>query len=642
MIECTINGTTVYPDTSNKIKITYENPYVKDSGSYTYEITFPMYIMANYRFFKGISRFESTKKNKAYDYCRLSVDNRQIISGKGTIKSVTDNYVKIQIVGGSSRIKYNSKWENHYIDEIDYDVALAFDGLYRGFGSTNDYWTNLEGMNGDKVQTLMIDLSNSNMVGSKGMFALSPIADETNDIIANNINRMVLKMYGKNNVGENIWKEMEMSVMFNLAPQPYLMYVLRKVLEFEGYTISANEFDREPWNRLVIANTRKSPKIKDCLPHWSVYNFVDEVRKLFNATFSFDELTRSVKIESRNELLSKDVVTYEPEEEYTSEYDEEGLSNLATSNISYNMGDSANRYWWEVISKDIKKSFDTVDYKDWDTLLIAAAGMTKRERQTRIFHTLENNRYFIWGDFEDETTGEIKEKVQRVGFFSPIIRDIESDVTVELKISPAAMYERKKFSEGEENHWKYGSDKFKDCDIIIPSASNITEASMEDMKEDDNGDYYISIKDAMEGVNVEESSSNDDTVMQVYFLGNNVRELSKNRTYPVGASVEGGKGWWWPVTYTDANMFPDWSGDIYGTMETASMALDALPHRGERMPELIDSHNKITIKFVTDDIPDPSNIYVFRGKRYVCEKVEFNVGNDGVDREKTGYFYEYL
>lgn len=55
----------------------------------------------------------------------------------------------------------------------------------------------------------------------------------------------------------------------------------------------------------------------------------------------------------------------------------------------------------------------------------------------------------------------------------------------------------------------------------------------------------------------------------------------------------------------------------------------------------IDKNNPITIKFITDDIPDPSKIYVFN-KRYICEKVEMNVTDDGIDKEKTGYFYEIL
>lgn len=46
--------------------------------------------------------------------------------------------------------------------------------------------------------------------------------------------------------------------------------------------------------------------------------------------------------------------------------------------------------------------------------------------------------------------------------------------------------------------------------------------------------------------------------------------------------------------------------------------------------------------FLTDEIPDPSKIYVFHNKRYICSKVELSVTDDGIDKVKTGYFYEIL
>lgn len=41
MIVCSLNGKTAYPSSSDKIKVTYENQFVKDSGSYTYDISSP-------------------------------------------------------------------------------------------------------------------------------------------------------------------------------------------------------------------------------------------------------------------------------------------------------------------------------------------------------------------------------------------------------------------------------------------------------------------------------------------------------------------------------------------------------------------------------------------------------------------------
>ena len=45
------------------------------------------------------------------------------MSGVGTILSVNQNEVKLQIVGGKSRIKFNEKLTKHYIDELDLGIA---------------------------------------------------------------------------------------------------------------------------------------------------------------------------------------------------------------------------------------------------------------------------------------------------------------------------------------------------------------------------------------------------------------------------------------------------------------------------------------------------------------------------------------
>lgn len=643
MIECRINGVVTYPDTSNKIKVTYENPYVKDSGSYTYEISFPLAVDRNKQCFGHVERLDVSKQMPSYNDCKLYVDNRLIISGKGTVKSITNDILKMQIVSGVSRIKYNAKMEKEYIDEINYDATVVGQGLDK---SQNGPFINLDPDTnlGMKYTSIFIDLTEANYVGSE-IFALMPIYDETNSIIANNINVFEYdKQTGTASDGTPTYTRVTLSQMFNLAPQPYLIYILNKVLEYEGFTVVRNDFDVEPWNRLVIANTRKSGRLRDCLPHWSVYNLIEEFRKLFNASFVFDELTKTVSVIAQNELLSNDVIEYECEDEFTTDYDEEGLKNLVTSNLEYELGDSANRSWRESISQSVRKSFPIVDYANFAALLAAADSMSKKERQTKIFHDLKTQKYYVWGNFEiSEDSEETQEKIMQVGYFSPIVRDIDSEESIKLKISPVAMYYKaKKYEEGEDNAWKGSQDLLRDYMIFIPSASNDKEMGLEDMTEDESGDYYVSIVDAMQGTDVDSKPTDDDTVMQVMFVGKNIRDLKNGVTYKDSSSTEYKKALW-PISFTDGTMWEFWTGDGWrAPKESASLSLANLPHRQESMSLLINKHNQFTIKFITDDIPDPTRIFIFRGKRYICEKIEMSVGQYGVDREKTGYFYEFL
>lgn len=179
MIRVVINGEVAYPDTSQKIKVTYENQFVKDSGSYTYEVQFPMAILENKKIFKNVDRFDVKKKLSDYEDCKLYVDNRLVISGKGTVTKIDNTKVCLQIVGGKSRIKYNAKFENHYIDEIDYPSVILDTGLdtdkYNSVGITEVSLDN-------KQWAIFIDLTKANFVGQKGVCVLSPVNDETNEI----------------------------------------------------------------------------------------------------------------------------------------------------------------------------------------------------------------------------------------------------------------------------------------------------------------------------------------------------------------------------------------------------------------------------------------------------------------------------
>lgn len=63
----------------------------------------------------------------------------------------------------------------------------------------------------------------------------------------------------------------------------------------------------------------------------------------------------------KSELTTADSVAIEPLAEYTTDYDEDGsFSTSSTANLEYNLGDSANRDNYEVISKKVFENFEIV------------------------------------------------------------------------------------------------------------------------------------------------------------------------------------------------------------------------------------------------------------------------------------------
>lgn len=620
MITCIINGHRAYPISTSSIKVTYANQYVTDDGEYTYDITFPMDILANREIFKNVSRFEVAKNIAKYDDCKLYVDSRIIMSGVGTILSVNQNEVKLQIVGGKSRNKFNEKLTKHYIDELDLGIAdkpgyTVDKGWSQGF-------KNIQKIN----DIYRLDDDKSKFLGVEGKWCFVPVRDETNDMIANFVGVDKTKQF----IGYNA------PFIMNLAVQPNLMHIFRKVVEYEGYTLKRNDYDCKPWNLLYIASAYKTRELRKALPHWSSYTFIEEFRKLFNATIVFDDILKTCSVINASELTTTDSIKIEPMDEYTTDYDEDGsISTSSTANLEYNLGGSANRGSYEVISKKVFENFESfhseeisLDHQFVTTTLLWSE---KKKRQTII----ENfGDYYIY--VEDESG---KKKWKLAGIWSPLIRDKSSEDYVDLNISPAAQVV-------EDINFKTGllEDKYyeKRCLLSMP---NDKEPDSKESDVDDDGFSYTSVQDAIDDESTLDKSEDDQECMNIFFiLPGRVQIGGPNQT---SLSWVGMKSRW-PQFLTDyrinedyrysgiADIFHDtYSLSLRKTREVGSTCLGSFHNIGLR----IDNKNSMEVKFKSDEIPDPSQIYIIRNKRFVCAKIEMEVKDDAIEPIYTGYFY---
>lgn len=629
MIHCTVNGKIAVPSSTDKIKVTYANQYIEDSGSYTYDISFPMSIHANQVIFGNVHRFDVHKPTTAFDDCKLFADNRLFVSGKGTVTSVSESAVKLQIVGGKSRIKYNSKFEQHYIDEIDYPDVKITSGIdavrYALMGVTSiDCST--------KPSMVLVDLTNGVNVGQPGVALFYPIYDETHDCMSNYLAAATfdkIKLNGYKLPGGTV------PFMRVLAVQPNLLYVLKYILNTEGYTVIRNDYDCAPWRRLYIASARRSCLIKHALPHWSVCTFIEEFRKLFNASFVFDDVAMTVSIIATNELTNNEAVSYDCLDEYSAEYDEDGLSNLATSNVEYDFDDSTVRDWREFIPLSVLKQYPVLTYDNTDAMTNAASAMTVKVRRSTIFKV--GYTYYIWAMLPKDGNPESKDETEQrtlCGLFNPIMRDKESDNVVDLKMIPVAMGQRKRI------HRKMllpFTDRIPNKIVCMPSMSNDKDTSLDNMTIDDDGEYYVSVQDAMQGADISSNEEDADEKIRLMFSGDWVRNLENGKVVRGGTFGKDNTYARYPICLTDSRMYPK----LTGVGEDVSLSLERMPYNNNVKVE-IDTHNLYCVKFVTDDIPDPSKIYIFHNRRFVCQKIEMDVSKDGIGKLKTGYFYEML
>lgn len=620
MITCIINGHKAYPISTSSIKVTYANQYVTDDGEYTYDITFPMNILENRVIFKNVSRLEVKKNVAKYDDCKLFCNSQLIMSGVGTILSANEKEIKLQIVGGKSRIKFNDRMTKHYIDEIPFGTAdkpgyTVDKGWSQGF-------KDLQKIN----DIYRLDEDKSKFLGVEGKWCFMPVRDETNDLIANFVGVDRTKQF----IGYNA------PYIVNLAVQPNLMYIFRKVVEYEGYTLKRNDFDCKPWNLLYIASAYKTRELCKALPHWSSYTFIEEFRKLFNATIVFDDILKTCSVINASELATADSIEIEPLDEYTTDYDEDGsFSTSSTANLEYNLGNSANRDNYEVISKKVFDNFEIVHSKE-------LMGANKQFASTTLSWSEKQKRQTIIENFGNYYVYMVDENDNKswkpVGIWSPLIRDSSSDDFIDLNISPVAqVVENINFKSGllEDKYYE------RRCLLSMP---NDKESDSKEYDVDDDGYSYTSVQDALDDESALDKSEDEQECMNIFFILPGRVQSTDGSTTKLSWVGEKSR---WPQFLTDYRInegfrlgiahFEDkyFSLSLCMKSEFGTTSLGTLHASGLK----IDNKNCMEVKFRSDDIPDPSKIYIIRNKRFVCEKIEMEVKDDAIEPVYTGYFY---
>lgn len=653
MIYCTLDGKKAYPATSENIKVTLENQYVKESGSYTYEISFPLDILENKLVFGNVQRMDVRKSIGDFETCRLYANNRLVIAGKGTVLSITPDTVKLQIVGGKSRVKYNSKFNKHYIDQIvEWDESftdwnennLAYLKWTNGYRSWSDQYDH---------DALLFDPAKSSFLGKEGKFSYNPILNTTDNINSNVV--MVFKQ------DDGTYRH----VIMDLAVQPWLMYTLQMVLKAEGYTLERNDFDVYPWNRLVIASVDKlvtgggvgrrdgssralKYRTNYILPHMTVYDFLENVRKLLGGTFVFNENTNKVSFVKKDEISGNEKVSYECEDDFSVEHQEDGLGSMETSNVKYNIEDNSDRDWKDVMSDEVLDSFEIKEYATLTDMNNAVAEMTGNEKYYTIFN-VAGDWYIYKGTYREvensggyfggsrSSTSVSNDSRIAVGFFNPIIRDSDSDDYEEISIIPAAVC-----LEDRTTADKSSSETYYNAHITNVVKDAISEWFIPVMEP---AETSFSDKDTVyeamtEGSSDSSSSDDDDSsdvTLQVFFQSKFMIDVTNKKIVPAGEHKAGVA--YMPLVYTDYRQLDIFEKDST-FKETMSLSFKSLGLTDKVNATPINSHNEVTIKFLTDDIPDPTKIYLFRNKKYICSKIEINVKDNGIEKEKTGYFYE--
>lgn len=600
-------------------KLTFENPYISSSGEYTLEVELPLDCMPNRKVFGSIGRMEVRKEAVRYK-ARLMADNVAMLIGTATVTQVSDTSVKLQLLGGNSAVNFAATTDKVYIDEIDYGMLdfLSLPGE-KGWGvvdfkpiTTNEELNRILGM----IEIRWDPMRYANCANSQ--FAFMPIYDETNEYVKNRTS------FATDGMGSFC------QTMAN-AIQPNLLFLVRKVVERFGYTLSA-EMDREPWNRIYVATVRKALRFKEVLPHWTVREFLDEVQNFLDCTFVFDSRTMTAEMVSNADYLREGDQIFQPEDTFTCELlddDDDPDKTLSSSNIEYDMGSSV-EHQYDALSDELKKAFTHKAYGSFKELEKEVGGMSQLQRKLYIFDCPEG--CYVWatdGDTDDDNGTWYLHQVDQ---FGPLIRDEESDESISLRICPVGISVDNPMSiyryryDGSRYHYS----KIADCPTQMLSMENV-------MGDEESQAYSACVWASISGEEETPADEQKEDRLQVFFIDSMIQLVYQPDTQMSTA---------YPMPFTDYLDKTSFGGHTV-RHEPWSMSLrqsGAQVYVGQLHTDSVRPRmrSEMQITFLADSLPDIRRVFIFNNKRYLCKKYEVTVMPTGIDRIIKGYFFELI
>lgn len=664
MITLYLDGKLAVIDEKQTVKFVRENTYFTKSGSYTYEVTLPTLCPENIAIFGHLYRKDQRKAVKVTFSARLNVDNVDILNGIATITNITDTTIKVQLMGGNSELNFYNKNENRFIDElplgswrgrVDDDTMQSIAEAIKDRFEYYLYWGAEEA-----YKQICTELWRENRKGDLVDWTVLPCYNTNYDIVCNNFEYDV---YLSKKEGDDsrdrvmAWMINDLETV-NLSAQPYLVPMIERIFNNLGYPVKENCLqDNEFFMHMVIVTANNRSDIARALPHWTVSEFISQIEKFFAVVIIIDEKQKKTYIKNRTDFFKSNVEFIDNVlDEYSVNIENDNTIELDNPNIGYaEVASPYNRIDNPI--KDVAKIDTTYDNEsnitDGLKLLVeklrqeVGNGNISAYKGT-IFRVCGHSYIIqlydhvdVWGDVHPNQA-----YIKCVDEFADRINNkSKKDIDIELKICPAETINNGRF------------DGYDNC-FMLAKADNTNPAGIQNEKEhylndlisgeEEKVDYkedimFICLYDGGYAKYIEDPDNYDSSQLAC------IRQGLKR--YPAGYV----KDEWIATTFVGGDR--DSTGSLYPKLSNESLSLNSdsvdrtikskvfkyktLYSEVFKNLNRVNTQVKYCFKFITDRMDLPVNsTFIIRNKKFVCEKLEYNIKADGVSELVTGYFYE--
>lgn len=672
MIALYIDSKTAVLTKGTRFRLTRENPLFTNAGDFTLEVLLPLANCPENQIIFGALHRPEVGKSKWVGR-RLPfrlVAHPMEVTGFLVVLGVTDDDVKVQLLGGRSAINASMKTtegKDIYIDEL--PLGRAYEEIFakRRPGKEQTMRATMEVMyssaNDAALRYGSIEQTDT---------CCFPIVSTKDNAVANATAMVGYRTrVGTLNV-QPYWPLERSTTAFPpsettrlradnvFAPQPYLVVIIERVIRALGLRIDAEDNEiRQTWMKnIIIANVRGTLELRHILPHWTVREFFEQVQNFFGVVVELDgERVRIVRKKNRYQTGSgqKVVELKEVIDAYSAELEQgDRPENPFTGNVGYKFTE---------INPLLQIPEDVYQHSEVLPSLPSVKEMMTYDR-------LHSNKIYqsgwvrqAWIHLDDG-----KDELQPVDTMGHLMRNTDRKLDIELKIVPVqtaadsptltslGAYVVQIFKESmgrvegfvEEFQARVplmaAADSRTVPDIepysvgaALRNQKQITQLEKRDVMEvaiNMTGQYITPF--AATGIEI--------PTKYPFAIGNPFTAVGNGEVVqvaPVCALIlyYPGSGLWL-TPYP--RVFLEGLNPIEQTEAMTSYWLppDNIQATAFSSPLAAETSSKWIIDFADNGEFNPADVYLIRGRKFLCEKIEISLNDSGIEPIKRGYFYE--
>lgn len=672
MISLYIDGKTAVLTKGTRFRLTRENPLFTNAGDFTLEVLLPLAnCPQNQLIFGALHRPEMGKS--AWVGRRLSfrlVAHPMEVAGVLVVLGVTDDDVKVQLLGGRSAINAvmkTTEGKDIYIDEL--PLGRAYEEIFakREPGKEQTMRATMEMIYSSSTDAALrygsVDRTDT---------CCFPILSRKDDAVANATAMVGFRTrVGTLNVQpywplEHSTTALPPSQTARLrgnnvfAPQPYLVVIIERVIRALGLHIDADDNEiRQTWMKnIIIANVRGTLELRHILPHWTVKDFFEQVQHFFGVVLELEgNRVRIVRKKNRyqNGIGQKVVELTEVLDAYSTELEQgERPENPFSGNVGYKFSEidpllqiPEEVYQQAELLPDLPSVEEMMTYD--------------RRHSNKIYQSAGVRRAWIHLD-------DGHDMLQPVDTMGHLIRNTDRKLDIELKIVPVqttadsptlptyGAYVVQIFKESmgrveklvEELQVRMPLMAAEDSRTVpdiepysvgaaLRNQKQITQLEKRDMMEvaiNMTGQYITPFN--VEGIGL--------PFKMPFAVGNPYAAVGNGEVVqvaPVCALIlyYPGTGLWLSPS---PKVFFEGMNPIEQTEAMTSYWLppENIQNTAFSSPIDAETSSKWIIDFADNKGYNPADVFLIRGRKFLCEKIEISINDLGIEPIKRGYFYE--